>query len=109
MNTESGGKERRPSWNTRRLSKDKIQKHDEETRLIDELSCAKSAGSLEDTVRAARRKVVAACDHSMFRRGHGRTGDSVSCVGNASQRGGDLHAQRAILCCTRHGKKQNQP
>ena len=30
-----------------------------------------------NTVRAARRKVVAACDHSMPRRGHGRTGDSI--------------------------------
>ena len=28
-------------------------------------------------MRAARRKVVAACDHSMPRRGHGRTGDSM--------------------------------
>ena len=44
-------------------------------RLIDELGWAKSAESLEDTMRAARRKVVAACDHSMPRRGHGRTGD----------------------------------
>ena len=49
----------------------------EETRLIDELGWARSAGSLEDTVRAARRKVVAACDHSMPCRGHGRTGDSI--------------------------------
>ena len=31
-----------------------------------ELGWAKSAGSLEDTVRAARRKMVAACDHSML-------------------------------------------
>ena len=28
-------------------------------------------------MRAARRKVVAACDHSMPRRRHGRTGDSM--------------------------------
>ena len=28
-------------------------------------------------MRVARRKVVAACDHSMSRRGHGRTGDSM--------------------------------
>ena len=77
MHTGRGGKERSPSWNTRRLSKDKLQKHLEETGLIDELGWAKSAGSLEDTVRARRRKVVAACDHSMPRRGHGRTGDSM--------------------------------
>ena len=30
-------------------------------------------------MRAAGRKVVAACDHSMPRRGHGRTGDSMYC------------------------------
>ena len=36
-----------------------------------------SPGSLENNVRAARRKVVAACDHSMPRRRHGRTGDSM--------------------------------
>ena len=60
MNTGRGGKGRSPSWNTRRLSKDKLEKHLEETRLIDELGWAKSAESLEDTVRSARRKVVAA-------------------------------------------------
>ena len=72
-----GGKVKSPSWNTKRLSKDKLREHLEETMLIDELGWAKSAGSLEDTVRVAGRKVVAACDHSMPRRGHGRTGDSV--------------------------------
>ena len=77
VNTGRGGKGRRLSWNTRRLSKDRLHKHLEETRLIDELGWAKSAGSLEDTVRAARRKVVAACDHSMPRRGQGRNGDSI--------------------------------
>ena len=77
MNTGRGSKGRSPSWNTRRLSKVKLQKHLEETRLIDELGWAKSAGSLEDTVRAARRKVVAACDHSMPQRGHELPGDSV--------------------------------
>ena len=77
MNSGRGGKGRSPSWNTRRLSKDKLENHPEETRLIDELGWAKSAGSLEETLRAARRKVVAACDHSMPRRRHGRTGDSM--------------------------------
>ena len=75
--SERGGKGRSPSWNTRRLSKDRLQKNLEETRLIDELDWAKSAGSLEDTVLAARRKMVAVCDHSIPRRGHGRTGDSM--------------------------------
>ena len=116
VNTGRGGKGRSPSWNRRQLSKDKLQKHLEETRLMDELGWAQFAGSLEDTLRAARRKMVAACDRSMPRRGHGRTGDSgssgttscLSCVGNASQRGGHSPAQRVILCCARHGKKQNQ-
>ena len=114
VNTRRGGKVRSPSWNTKRLSKDKPREHLEETRLIDELGWARSAGSLEDTVRAARRNVVAACNHSMPRCGHGRTGDSMywwndmSCVENALQRGRDSPAQRAILYCARHGKKQNQ-
>ena len=77
VNTGRSGKGRSPSWNTRRLSKEKLLKHLEKTRLIDELGWAKSAGSLEDTVRAARRKLVAACDYSMPRRGHRRTGDSM--------------------------------
>ena len=45
VNMGRGGKVRSPSWNTRRLSKDKLQKHFEETRLIDELGWVKSAGS----------------------------------------------------------------
>ena len=77
VNTGRGGKVRSPSWNTKRLSKDKLREHLEETRLIDELGWARSDGSLEDTVRAARRKVVAACDHCMPRRGHRCTGDSM--------------------------------
>ena len=75
MNTGRGGKVRSPSWNTTLLSKDKLREHLEETRLIDELGWARSAGLLENTVQVARRKVVAACDHSMPRRGHGRAGD----------------------------------
>ena len=77
MNVGRGGKVRSPSWNTKRLSKDKLLEHLEDTRLVDEFGWAGSAGSLEDTVRAVRRKVVGACDHSMPRRGHGRTGDSM--------------------------------
>ena len=65
VNTERDGKVRSPSWNTKQISKDKVREHLEETRLIDELGWAGSAGSLEDTVRAPRWKVVAACDHSM--------------------------------------------
>ena len=77
MNKGRGGKGRSPSWKTRRLRKDKFREHLEETRLIEELGWAKSAGSLKDIVWAAKRKVVAACDHSMPRRGHGRAGDSI--------------------------------
>ena len=77
MNARRGGKVRSPSWNTKRLSQEKLREHLKETRLIDELDCLRSAGWLEDTVRAARRKVVAACDHSIPRRRHGRTGDSM--------------------------------
>ena len=76
VNVGRGDKVSSPSWNTKRPSKDKLREHLEETRLIYELGWARSAGSLEDTVRAARRKVVVACDHSMPRRGHGRTGNS---------------------------------
>ena len=61
----------------RLVGKDNLREHLEETRLIHELGWARSAGSLEDTVQAARRKVVAACDHFMPRHGHGRTGDSM--------------------------------
>ena len=63
VNTGRGGKVRSPSWNTKRLSKDKLREHLEETRLIDELGWVRSAGS--------------ACDHSMPRRGHRRSGDSM--------------------------------
>ena len=76
VNTGRGGKVR-SAWSTKRLSKDKFREHLEETRLIDERGWARSARSLEDTVREARRKVVAAYDHSMPRRGHGRTEDSM--------------------------------
>ena len=61
VNVERGGKVRSPFWNTKRLSKDKLREHLEETRLIDELCWASPAGSLEDTVRVARRTVVAVC------------------------------------------------
>ena len=57
--------------------KDKLREHLEEIMLIGDLGWARSAGSLEDTARATRWKVVAACDHSMPRCGHGRNGDSM--------------------------------
>ena len=107
VNAGRGGKERSPSWNTRRLRKAKIQKQLEETRLIDELGWAKSAGSLEDTVRAARQKVVVTCAAGIGVLGTRYTGGTtscLSCVGNDSQHGRDLPAQRVILYCTRHGK-----
>ena len=44
VNTGRGGKVRSPSWNTKRLSTYKLHEHLEETRLIDELGWAGSAG-----------------------------------------------------------------
>ena len=76
-----------PSWNTKRLSKDKLRKHLEETRSIDDLGWARSAGSLEETLRAARQKVVAACDHSMPRYGCGRTGEAWKKAKSALRKG----------------------
>ena len=72
VNVGTGGKERSLSWNTKRLSQDKLREH-----LEDEVGWARSAGSLEDTVRVARRKVVAASDHSIARCRHERTRDSM--------------------------------
>ena len=80
------GKRSSPSWNTRRLNKDKLREHLDEFRLMDELGWAKSAGSLEDTIRAARRKVIAACDRLMPRSSHGRTGDSSAARGMAKSK-----------------------
>ena len=66
MNTGRGGKVRSPSWYTKRLSKDKLREHLEETSLIDELGWGGSAGSLEDTVvdiaTKARRGTVSVRD-----------------------------------------------
>ena len=94
MNAGRGGKGRSLSWNTRRLSRDKLRKHLEETSLIDELGWARSAGLLEDSVQAARRKVVAACDTQCLAVGidvpgtrcTGGATSCLSCVENASQR-----------------------
>ena len=57
-----------PYWNVRRLCRERLRVHLETTRLIDELGWVEPAGSLEDTVRSTRQKVVAACDDSMPRR-----------------------------------------
>ena len=77
LNTGRGGKTWNPSWNTKRLSKDKLREYLEETRIVDGLCWAKSAGSLGDTMQAMRQKVVAACDHSMPRLGHRCTKKSM--------------------------------
>ena len=63
-----GGEGKSPSWNTRRLCRERLRIHLETTRLIDELGWFEPAGSSEDTVRSARRKVAASCDYSMPRR-----------------------------------------
>ena len=62
-----GSEGRSPSWKTRRFCRVKLRVHLETTRLIDELAWGGPAGSLEDTVRSARQKVVAACDYSVPR------------------------------------------
>ena len=62
-----GSGERSPSWNTRRLCRERLRVHFGTTRLINELGWVEPAGSLEDTVRSTREKVVAACDYSMPR------------------------------------------
>ena len=56
------------SWNTRPSCRERLRVHLETTRLIDELGWVEPAGSLEDTMRSTRQKVVAACDYSMPRR-----------------------------------------
>ena len=62
------GRERRsPSWNARRVSRERLREHFEETRLIDELGWVCPAGSFEAAVRSVRQKVVVACDYSMPR------------------------------------------
>ena len=68
MDKGRGSEGRSPSWNARRLCRERLKVHLETTRLIDELGWVETAGSLEDTVRSARQKVVAACDYSMPRR-----------------------------------------
>ena len=111
-----GGEGRSPSWNTRRLSRERLREHPEETRLIDELGWVCPAGSLEVAVRSVRQKVVAACDYSMPRRkrrqAKGRcTGGTTSWqpyVENASQHGENSPVQRGMPRCTRHGKGQEQ-
>ena len=47
-----GSEGRSPSWNTRRLCRERLRVHLETTRLIDELGWVEPAGSLEDTVRS---------------------------------------------------------
>ena len=111
-----GGEGRSPSWNTRRLSRERLREHLEETRLIDEVGWVCPAGSFEATVRSVRQKVVATCDYSMPRRKRRQAKGSMywwnnqlaAQVENASQRGKNSPVQRGMLRCTRHGKGQKQ-
>ena len=70
MDKGRGGKERSASRNTKRLSRERLREYLQGTRLIDDLGWIGHAGSLVETIRWARRKVVAACDYSMPRRKH---------------------------------------
>ena len=111
-----GSEGRSPSWSMRWLCRERLRVPLETNRLVDELGCVEPAGSLEDTVRLTRQKVVATCDNSIPRRKRrqawarcsGRMTSWLPYVGNASQRGRDLPAQKLILCCTRHGKGLKQ-
>ena len=74
VNTGRGRKVWSPSWKTKRIRKDKLLKHLEETRLIDDLGWARSAESLEDTVRAARGKCSQHVTTPCFAAGRGVPG-----------------------------------
>ena len=65
MDKGRGGEGGSPSWDTRRLCRERIRVYLLTSRLIDELGWVGPAEALEDTVCSARRKVVAACDYSM--------------------------------------------
>lgn len=64
---------KRPSWNIRRLDVERLKESLEAARLIDELGWTKQPQGMEQIVSEARHAVIAACDHSMPRRG--RTGN----------------------------------
>ena len=67
VDKDRGSEGRSPSWNAKRLCRERLKVHLETNRLIDELGWVEPARSLEDTARSARQKVVAACDYSMPR------------------------------------------
>ncbi|XP_043470225.1 uncharacterized protein LOC122503663 [Leptopilina heterotoma] len=63
-----------PSWNLRRLNREKLVESLEESRFIRELNWVRKPASLKGIVREARRVIVQACNHSMPRRQKRKTG-----------------------------------
>ncbi|XP_043463483.1 uncharacterized protein LOC122499280 [Leptopilina heterotoma] len=59
---------KRPSWNLRRLNREKLAESLAEARAIHELGWMTKPISVGDKVREARRVIIAACNYSMPRR-----------------------------------------
>ena len=68
---------KRPSSNLRNRLQNFAQEQKLDPILGQKMAEVEEKKNTQYTVLAVRRKLVAACDHSMPRRGHGRTGDSV--------------------------------
>ena len=114
VNVGRGGKVRSPSWNTKRLSKDKLLEHLEDTRLIDELGwagsarrwrtlCGRRGGKWSQHVTAPCLVVGKGVPGTRFT---GGMTSCLSCIENALQRRGNLPAQRVTFCCARHKKNK---
>ncbi|XP_051174822.1 uncharacterized protein LOC127290358 [Leptopilina boulardi] len=63
-----------PSWNLKRLNREKLVESLEESRLVHELNWMTKPVSLKGTVREARQVIVDACNHAMPRRQTRKTG-----------------------------------
>lgn len=59
---------KKPSWNIKRLYREKLAKSLVEARLIKRFNCQKEPTSLKGVVQEARQTTVDACNHSMPRR-----------------------------------------
>lgn len=65
---KQANRQRRPSWNTRKLDKEKLSQFLTEARLIDEMGWGTRPQTWEQEVRATRKTISAACDAAMPRR-----------------------------------------
>ncbi|XP_051156761.1 uncharacterized protein LOC127278875 [Leptopilina boulardi] len=59
---------KKPSWNLRRLNREKLAESLTEFRLFQELGCTTKLITLEEKVRKTRQVIIAACRNSMLRR-----------------------------------------